>query len=94
MYDTPRLLSRDFDAPTHVHPSTGLNSRPNTPYTSADIGIREEQRKPVVRILNSVLADEFLLYVKSRRFHWNVGRTGVLRSCTSSSRSTTSSWVR
>jgi starvation-inducible DNA-binding protein len=38
----------------------------------ADIGIAERQRQAVVAILNTVLADEFVLYVKSRRFHWNV----------------------
>lgn len=72
MYDTPRLLSRDFDAPTNVRASRAPDSKPTSPYTAADIGIAEEQRKAVVRILNTVLADEFLLYVKSRRFHWNV----------------------
>ena len=72
MYDTPRLLSRDFDAPTNVLTSAALDSNSNARNRAADIGIAEEQRKAVVRILNTVLADEFLLYVKSRRFHWNV----------------------
>ena len=39
---------------------------------SADIGIAENNRQAVIGILNTVLADEFVLYVKSRRFHWNV----------------------
>ena len=70
MYDTPRLLTTDFDAPTTIRAS--LVPDFNTDYRAADIGIAEEQRKAVVRILNTVLADEFLLYVKSRRFHWKV----------------------
>ncbi|HXF65498.1 MAG TPA: DNA starvation/stationary phase protection protein [Burkholderiales bacterium] len=37
-----------------------------------DIGLSDAQRAPVVRILNALLADEFVLYVKTRRFHWNV----------------------
>lgn len=37
-----------------------------------NIGLSDKQREAVVRILNTVLADEFVLYVKSRRFHWNV----------------------
>lgn len=37
-----------------------------------DIGLTERQRSAVGRILNTLLADEFLLYNKTRRFHWNV----------------------
>lgn len=36
------------------------------------IGIDEEQRKKTVEQLNQLLADEFLLYVKTRNYHWNV----------------------
>lgn len=38
----------------------------------ANIGIGEKQRNTVGGILNVLLADEFVLYVKTRRFHWNV----------------------
>jgi hypothetical protein len=37
-----------------------------------NIGLSDAQRKAVVRILNPVLADEFVLYINSRRFHWTV----------------------
>ena len=37
-----------------------------------EIGLNDAQRKPVVEILNRLLADEVTLYVKSRNFHWNV----------------------
>ncbi len=40
-----------------------------------DIGITEKNRDAVCGILNVVLADEYLLYTKSRKYHWNV--TGV-----------------
>jgi starvation-inducible DNA-binding protein len=38
----------------------------------ASIGIGEKQRDSLGTILNALLADEFVLYVKTRRFHWNV----------------------
>jgi starvation-inducible DNA-binding protein len=48
--------------------SSSVESRP-----SADgIGLLDAARRAVVGILNVVLADEFVLYAKTRRFHWNV----------------------
>lgn len=38
----------------------------------ANIGLGEKPRDSVAKILNTLLADEFVLYVKTRRFHWNV----------------------
>jgi starvation-inducible DNA-binding protein len=37
-----------------------------------NIGLSESQRKDVVTILNMLLADEYLLYTKTRNYHWNV----------------------
>ncbi len=37
-----------------------------------NIGIDDKDRKAVAKILNSVLADEYVLYTKTRNFHWNV----------------------
>jgi starvation-inducible DNA-binding protein len=37
-----------------------------------NIGLSDKQRAAVVRILNTLLADEYVLYTKTRRFHWNV----------------------
>jgi starvation-inducible DNA-binding protein len=39
---------------------------------SVNIGIPDDHRQKVVEILNTLLADEFLLYAKSRNYHWNV----------------------
>jgi starvation-inducible DNA-binding protein len=39
---------------------------------SLNIGLSEEQREGVVGILNTLLADEYLLYTKTRNYHWNV----------------------
>jgi len=36
------------------------------------IGISAENREKLVQLLNTLLADEFVLYVKTRNFHWNV----------------------
>ena len=38
----------------------------------ANIGLTQEQRKQSADILNAVLADETVLYQKTRNFHWNV----------------------
>jgi starvation-inducible DNA-binding protein len=37
-----------------------------------DIGIDEEQRHGVVQALTALLADEYVLYTKTRNYHWNV----------------------
>ena len=36
------------------------------------IGLNDGQRAGVVEILNALLADEYVLYTKTRNFHWNV----------------------
>ena len=36
------------------------------------IGISESNRDSIVKILNAVLADEYVLYTKTRNYHWNV----------------------
>jgi starvation-inducible DNA-binding protein len=36
------------------------------------IGLKDEERTGVVAILNTLLADEYLLYTKTRNYHWNV----------------------
>jgi starvation-inducible DNA-binding protein len=43
----------------------GLFRKPN-------IDLSEEQRAGVVKILNAMLSDEYLLYTKTRNYHWNV----------------------
>jgi starvation-inducible DNA-binding protein len=37
-----------------------------------NIGIADANRDAVVRILNAMLADEYVLYTKTRNYHWNV----------------------
>jgi len=38
----------------------------------ANIGISDANRQAVVKILNTILADEYVLYTKTRNYHWNV----------------------
>lgn len=36
------------------------------------IGLDDVVRKRSVQILNTILADEYILYTKARKYHWNV----------------------
>ncbi|BDU26221.1 DNA starvation/stationary phase protection protein [Flavobacterium sp. GSB-24] len=38
----------------------------------ANIGIKQERINNVVEVLIKILADEFILYTKTKRAHWNV----------------------
>ena len=38
----------------------------------SNIGILEKDRKAVAAILNTLLSDEYVLYTKTRKYHWNV----------------------
>lgn len=37
-----------------------------------NIGLTDKDRTALVKILNTVLADEVLLYTKTRNYHWNI----------------------
>ena len=37
-----------------------------------NIGLEAEQREGVVGLLSALLADEYVLYTKTRNYHWNV----------------------
>ena len=37
-----------------------------------NIGITEKNRQTVVEILNRLLSDEYVLYTRTRNYHWNV----------------------
>ena len=38
----------------------------------ADIGLVPEKSQLAAKKLNTILADEFVLYTKTRNYHWNV----------------------
>jgi starvation-inducible DNA-binding protein len=37
-----------------------------------NIGLADKEREGAVKILNTVLADEYVLYTKTKNYHWNV----------------------
>lgn len=37
-----------------------------------NIDLSDEQREGVIKILNNLLSDEYVLYTKTRNYHWNV----------------------
>ena len=37
-----------------------------------NIGIADKDRRAVADVLNALLSDEYLLYTKTRNYHWNV----------------------
>jgi starvation-inducible DNA-binding protein len=37
-----------------------------------DIGVKDDARKKIVELLNMRLCDEYVLYTKTRNYHWNV----------------------
>lgn len=39
---------------------------------TVNIGLSAEQRRGVVELLNALLSDEYVLYTKTRNYHWNV----------------------
>jgi starvation-inducible DNA-binding protein len=39
---------------------------------AVNIGLSDKQRQGVVEILSRLLADEYVLYTKTRNYHWNV----------------------
>ncbi len=53
-----------------------MNTMTKDKMRSVDVGLDLESRTSLVNVLNVVLADEQLLYTKTRNFHWNV--TGPL----------------
>ena len=38
----------------------------------ANIGLSDQNSEEVAKVLNKILADEYLLYTKTRNYHWNV----------------------
>lgn len=45
---------------------------PGKNIVNSGTGLTDETRRKVVDLLNHLLADEFVLYTKTRNFHWNV----------------------
>ncbi len=52
--------------------TTSKNNTMELVNTSTNIGIDDENIQGVATILNRVLADEHIIYIKSRNYHWNI----------------------
>ncbi|MFL6474515.1 MAG: hypothetical protein ACJ701_05850, partial [Nitrososphaera sp.] len=39
---------------------------------NTDTGVKDDSRKKLVETLNMRLCDEYVLYTKTRKYHWNV----------------------
>lgn len=47
-------------------------SKVMTGHLVPDLGLGDEARFQLIGVLNRVVADEYLLYTKTRNYHWNV----------------------
>ena len=43
----------------------GIDMKPN-------IGLSDKEREGVAKILSTLLSDEYVIYTKTRNYHWNV----------------------
>ena len=56
-------------APTMIAPTALANELPSA---EVNIGLSSDIRQKVATTLNKLLSDEYLLYTKTLKFHWNV----------------------
>jgi starvation-inducible DNA-binding protein len=52
--------------------SKTISARVQLGEIAPNIGIDSRNREAVIQILNNLLADEYTLYTKTRKYHWNV----------------------
>jgi starvation-inducible DNA-binding protein len=50
----------------HQNPEVAVDSQ------QVNIGIERENRHKIAEVLSQLLADEHILYIKTRNYHWNV----------------------
>jgi starvation-inducible DNA-binding protein len=63
------ILAQEVKVTQTTAEKTGLGIEPNT-------GLNKNSRQAVGNMLNSLLADEYILYIKTQNYHWNV--TGLM----------------
>lgn len=49
-----------------------METKPSVVSEKPKIGLADNDMDGVVKILNTLLADEYILYTKTRNYHWNV----------------------
>lgn len=62
-------MAKSISKPATKKPATKSSA---ADASEANIGISEPNKQAVADELNKLLSDEFLLYTKTRKFHWNV----------------------
>lgn len=72
MYGTAHRMKTELDAGEGKQLTLVPHPGWRADIEHADIGLTATERRGAVGILNAVLADEFLLYTRTRGFHWNV----------------------
>jgi starvation-inducible DNA-binding protein len=59
----------------------------------ANIGIIDKNREATASVLNVLLADEHVLYIKTRNYHWNYEGDNFMR-CTNSLKGNRMNWKK
>jgi starvation-inducible DNA-binding protein len=72
MHGTAHRTTEDFDVKETTRRALAPRPAGRAEAHPPDIGLSDTERRAVVAVLNALLADEFVLYTKTRRFHWNV----------------------
>jgi starvation-inducible DNA-binding protein len=67
---TPYAMDQSSDIPSDIYAQNQSKKEENN--MKINIDISDQNRKKVAELLNSLLSDEFLIYVKTLNFHWNV----------------------
>ncbi len=59
---------------TPTKPLTAVKpaAKPSDSHHKINIGLSDDQRKQVIEILNKTLADQYIVYLKTQKYHWNV----------------------
>lgn len=55
-----------------AHAQPVQSTAPHVPYLAANIGIQREDSCAISDVLKKLLADEYVLYVKTQNYHWHV----------------------
>lgn len=70
-------VDTNSDSNTHTRSmnkaADGLKSYPAPPQLSTPTDLKPEGVKAIVEALNTLVADSFALYVKTKNFHWHLG---------------------
>src|SRR5690606_29750690 len=72
MYETAHPMAANHEVEEKTQRAAAPRPEMRADARLPDIGLTDAERQAVIGILNVVLADEFVLYTKTRRCHWNV----------------------